>query len=220
MKKLKLSKSIAFIALVLLLVIFGLGFLVSKLLKPSIPVNFISSSPVDKSTKFDPFEEIIVEFSGVTIKNQTNITYKIFPNIQTSATWKSEQILEIFPQVIFSPFTEYTVVFLYEDHPIKEITFTTKSYQEMSNTEQLQLQSLYDLQYSEDQKKIYKNKPWLSKLPIDNDQYVAVDDPQNNSIYVRIKTSTGDISTLQKQIQNQLISIGVPQYYKIDWVLP
>src|SRR5260221_1722081 len=198
------KRNIVLLSVLGILILGGIFFLLRK---TASPVQFLRSNPVHGSVKVSLFDPVTLEFNSLTQDLQSKVSYKLSPDNKTSFSWKNSSTLVITPFTKFDFGTEFSLSVYYQQTLLKTINFRTKSEQELTLQEQQAVQTVDDYLYAQQQKQQLTDRPWTKSLPIDNSQYEAVDDPQNNSIFVRIRDKTTNIDTLKKQITNKLISI-------------
>lgn len=159
----------------------------------------------------------IVFESNVPSHVQKQISANVEPQLDHRLVWDKPNELSI---VLSDPkLTEETVLInlVYKNKIIH--TLPIKVVLSLYSTEQLneqaRLQGIKDLEFGETVKQIYKDLPFLAKLPISNSKYTLVYDFDKKTIRVRLYT---DRSQVETEINDLLKSIGVdikkyPPYY-------
>ena len=163
-----------------------------------------------------PYITVVFE-TNISSNTQKQISVKIEPQLDHRLVWDKPSELSI---ILSDPkLTEETVLIstVYKNKTIYTlpIKIVLSLYSTQQLNEQARLQGIKDLEFGETIKQVYKELPFLTKLPISNDKYTIVYDFDKKTIRVRLYT---DRSLVEKEINNLLKSIGVdikkyPPYY-------
>jgi len=178
---------------------------------------------IDSIPKPDGFLDIkqpnitIVFGANISSNVKKQISANTEPQLDHRLVWDKPHELSI---ILSDPkLTEETVLIniVYNNKTIYTlpIKVVLSLYSTQQLNEQARLQGIKDLEFGETVKQIYKELPFLTKLPISNERYTIVYDFDKKTIRVRLYT---DRSLVEKEINNLLKSIGVdikkyPPYY-------
>ena len=205
--KIHIFVSVAFLAIVFLLLLFSQG-------NQKLP-QIIGVSPKNGS------ENIIVNsYIKITLakslseKNVGKVKIEITPSVEGKQYWLTSKSYAFVPNLFFMPNTRYTVKVLYADQTLTEFIFTTRPDSDQTALEKIAIeQSKEDYEFSESTKKLLTEKPWYTKLPIETDEFVIVYDFDKEAFRIRLKilasSSVEQIEGLKEKALEALAKIGV-----------
>ncbi|MEK7525933.1 MAG: Ig-like domain-containing protein [Patescibacteria group bacterium] len=204
------------IVIFILLIAIGAYFLTRK----TSNIKIIAINPINLSEQISIFPTISIETSsttGVDIEKQVKVEFEPEFEFQKSI---NGSIISITPNEPLQVGTQYKMIVFNNDIKISESSFKTSTSSQLTPDEQAKLQTFLDLQYSQSIDQEYLQKPWLRSFPIDTPQYVLVYDSEINKIRARIKTKATNYDVLQKEIQNKVKALNVPDTIGIQFIFP
>jgi len=163
-------------------------------------------------------------------KNKINENQQVFfsvasePSFDCNLEWSESNVLKITPKEPLSPQTRYKVKLKFREKEFFVLSFTTR---EKPTTPSEKKEEENDIAFDEVFSSLYKEKPWLSALPLKSKNYVVVYDFQKKEIRARLiidslspLSQEEQISLIKNEVLQKLRKIGVDtEKEKINWLL-
>lgn len=174
-------------------------------------LKVVSSVP----TQNQPFDlsnpTISITFSKeLSDTEQSGVSIKMTPEIKFHLLWESNSNLSIIPEDSKILTTNFITNILYHNKTVYSLTtiplFTKYTSEQLD--EQARQQGANDLIFGQTTAQIYKDLPFISKLPIMTNQYTIVYDYVQKNIRVRLQNGATKEIVL-KEVTKVVIDIGV-----------
>lgn len=180
----------------------------------------VYSQPVLKVVSSFPAQNQPFDFSNPTVSiifskelsntEQSGVSVKMTPEIKFHLLWESRSNLSIIPEDSKILTTNFVINILYHNktvYSLSTIPLVTKYTSEQLD-EQARQQGAKDLIFGQTTTQIYKDLPFIGKLPIMTNQYTIVYDYVQKNIRVRLQNGTTKESVI-KEVTKVVTDIGV-----------
>jgi hypothetical protein len=183
-------------------------------------LQIVSSTPVSGATEVDLSGPITIILNRSI--NPEYFAFESVPKINAAISHNKKTII-IAPSLQLIPDTSYRLTLLYNQQPIGEVVFTTRSLTQPEFIEIIREQVYDDWQFSKAQEQALQERPFLSKLPIETETFRAIFDHNRSKIRIRILIETSSDQQKEEVLNQALdylnqsgIDVGNIGYYLID----
>ncbi len=178
------------------------------------PLSIQSISPASGS-EISIYPTFTATFNRApTDKEQQSFVSRLSPDVSLKTSWSGPVFIAT-PSSTIAISTKYTWSITQSNSSVLTSSYVTLPIERFSIEDQKKLQSESDYQFGQEQLEYYKQKPWLTKLPIYAATYAAVYDSTFDGIRIRQKT------LFTQQMKNEVISYltsqGIPTV-NIRWI--
>ncbi len=210
------------IPIILLLVFLSILLLVFNLTKKSAELELIEITPNPTTNSIRIQESVTLQFENITEEEKLSTNVLIYPRIDFSGEW-SETKLTLKPDLYWDTEKTYTVLIYIDNAYFDSFSFKVVGEDELTEEEKNIIYNAQISELSEQYSELYKDRPWLEKLPIISDEYVIIFDFENEKIRIRLLDTEGltsdEIEFFKQKTLKELVDIGVPQEYEIEVIL-
>jgi hypothetical protein len=189
-------------------IIFGiLGIFLQSITPKTLPI--VSKISPEFTIGINEDSNFTISLSEIVgINDQKNIKFNISPSVKYNSYWLENNFQ--YQIDLIEPMknnTEYTISASYNDKQFFSHTFITTEFTEIERIEQMRIQGLEDQRFSNAQIQQEKDFPWISDIPIVNDNFVIVYNYELEKFRIRLKDSKDINEQLKINLINEALKI-------------
>ncbi len=178
----------------------------------SSPPTVSSTSPTDNTNGIISSTNIKIEFkNNLSQEKRQLISYNLSPTTPANISWNESELI-INPLEILKFDSEYKVEILFQNKPIYNFTFKTKSEDDLTDEDSAQLVNKGDRLYNEALAEDSRQNPWKKYFPIITNEYTIIYAPSEDAYIVDVLSETDEQTILSIKIkaQEKIRNLNVP----------